>query len=243
MVLLNGCSSGTYTSDTGFLGTNSFTLIANDSQLDSAPFLVNASIIIGDPIPTAGNVNLTGNYGVPLTWTPVVKYAESCRIATPPSNGVASVASDCTTGSYTADIGFVGIDRFTYIAQGLTDSLPGTVTVAVTAPDTDSACTNQYPLKQTAITGKQGHLTLTVTGNIISVNTNGKEIKICPATTVSYTTSTNTPNATVVCRVKFNTGKGKGKMKVNDHIKCHDKPVGGDKIHVKIKSGVYKKAM
>jgi hypothetical protein len=79
---------------------------------------------------------------------------------------------------------------------------------------------------------------MTVTGNIISVNPNGKEIKICPTTTASYNASTNTPGATVVCRVKSNTSHGQGDVKVNDHVKCTDKPVGNDKLGVKIKSGV-----
>lgn len=32
-------------------------------------------------------------------------------------------------------------------------------------------------------------------------------------------------------------------MKLNDHIQCTDRPVGHDKLHVKIKSGVNRKAM
>jgi uncharacterized Zn-binding protein involved in type VI secretion len=80
-----------------------------------------------------------------------------------------------------------------------------------------------------------------VTGNIVSSNTNGKEIKICPTSTASYVASTNTAGATVVCKVKNHTSKGKGNTKVNDHVKCSDKPVGNDKIHFKIKSGENKK--
>ena len=73
--------------------------------------------------------------------------------------------------------------------------------------------------------------------------TNGKEIKICPTTTTTYTTGTTTPGATVLCKVKSHTTKGKGNVKVNDHIKCTDKPVGNDKLGIKIKSGVNQKVM
>jgi hypothetical protein len=241
-VTLNGCSSGSYTSSSAGL-TDSFTLIANDGKSDSVPLLVPVTIVIGEPLPTAANVNISGEYGVALTWKPLVTATYSCSIGSPPRNGVAGVASNCSTGSYTANIGFVGTDSFTYIATGSGGNAVATVTAAVTAPDTDTGCTNQYPLKQTVLTGKQGHLTITVTGNIISVNPNGKEIKICPTTTASYNVVTNTPGATVVCKVKSNTSRDQGNVKVNDHIKCTDKPVGNDKLNVKIKSGVNKKVM
>ena len=84
-------------------------------------------------------------------------------------------------------------------------------------------------------------MTVTVTGNIISANPNGKEVKICPTTTASYSAATNTPGATVVCKVKEHVSEGKGHVKVNEHIKCTDKPVGNDKVHIHIKSGINKK--
>jgi hypothetical protein len=62
-------------------------------------------------------------------------------------------------------------------------------------------------------------LTVVVTGNIVWANPNGKEIKICPTTAASYQATTNTPGATVVCRVKNNLSRGKGRTKVNDHVK------------------------
>jgi hypothetical protein len=214
--------------------------------------------------------SLTGISGVPIPFmiSAIDPYGTTtCRVGTPPANGVVKLNA-CTSGTYTADGGFVGTDSFTLIANdGLCDNTPKLVNVAITVPSTSPSptatptpppvtptatptptiivdgCPMIYPVSQTTLMGKQGHLSMTVTGNIVSVNANSKEIKICPYTTVMYEASTNTPGANVVCRVKSNSTKGKGLVRVNDHIKCNDKPSGNDKIHVKIKSGVHQKAM
>jgi hypothetical protein len=188
-VILNNCTSGTYTSDAGSVGTDSFTINVSDGKpggVSSA--LVNVAVTPG---PT-------------------------------PTNTPTGTPTNTPTG---------------------TPTRTPTGTPTNTPMVTPSACTDMFPVKQVTLTGKNGHLTMVVTGNITKANTNGKEIKICPSTTASYEATTNTPGASVVCKVKSNTSKGKGRTKVNDHIKCTDKPVGNDKIHVKIKSGEYKKAM
>ncbi len=77
-----------------------------------------------------------------------------------------------------------------------------------------------------------------VTGNIISSSTNGKEVKICPTSKASYDATTSTSGASVVCKIRATTSRGTGSVGVNDHLKCTDKPVGNDKVHIKIKSGV-----
>ena len=285
-----------------------------------------AGNIMPSPPPlVAGDVNISVVYGMTIPWTPSVTGGTppiTCRIGMLPSNGIAAIAANCASGTYMANIGFIGVDAFTYIPTDINgDGKAGTVTSAVDTPppptptattvissptpttvigpspstvfvtkiptptatttmivdyptptattvirsptltsepktptpttpivttptptNTPSgACVDQYPSKSVSITGKQGHLTVVVTGNITKVNTNGNEIKICPLTTASYQATTNTPGATVVCKVKNNTSKGKGHTKVNDHVKCSDKPVGNDKVHIKIKSGENKK--
>jgi hypothetical protein len=199
--------------------------------------------------------------GQPVSWdTP----ATNCGISQP-ANGTATLTDAATCqGSYTSNSGFVGRDTFGYSYTAYVyesgshcgyATISGSVNIDVCAandkkcpsytptPPILTECTDRYPLTQATLTGKQGHLTMTVTGHIVSVNANGKEIKICPLTTVGYDVSTNTPGATAVCRVKSNTSRGKGNVKVNDHIKCTDKPVGNDKLNIKIKSGVYQKVM
>ena len=217
------------------------------------------------PVVTVTPDNLIAVYGAPAPFTITVTDPDGPNPPTRRSDSPYVQLNDCIGGTYTGQLGFVGTDGFNIIANdGLIDSQPALVYVAVTAPTTSptptpttsvtppvtptptvivDGCAITYPIKQTTLTGKQGHLTMTVTGNIISVNPNGKEIKICPTTTITYEASTTTPGATVVCKVKNNTSRGKGRLKVNDHIKCTDRPVGNDKIHVKIKSGVSPKTM
>jgi uncharacterized Zn-binding protein involved in type VI secretion len=61
-------------------------------------------------------------------------------------------------------------------------------------------------------------------------------VKVCPGTTLDYqSTSTQGP---VICKIKNSTTRGSGSLKINDHLKCTDKPAGKDKVHFKVKSGV-----
>jgi probable HAF family extracellular repeat protein len=193
-----------------------------------------------DPnIPAAGHVPVKATTATEITWTPSVFDPEddvlTCRLEQAPANGVVSLASDCSRGTYQSNPGFIGTDTFTYLANdGVSDSNPGTVTVAVTEGPVDQICVQNNPVTQFSQTGKEGTLTITFTGNITS-HTN-KVLKVCPGTALSYaTTSTQGP---VVCQVKNNTTRGSGNLKINDHLKCTDKPAGKDKVHFKVKSGV-----
>jgi uncharacterized Zn-binding protein involved in type VI secretion len=79
-----------------------------------------------------------------------------------------------------------------------------------------------------------GTVTIRFTGNITSHS--NKVVKVCPGTKLNYiTTSTQGP---VVCQVRNNTTRGSGLLKINDHIKCTDRPAGKDKVGFKVKSGV-----
>ncbi|MEK7412789.1 MAG: hypothetical protein AAB263_05690, partial [Planctomycetota bacterium] len=140
-----------------------------------------------------------------------------------------------SSGTYQTNPGFVAPDSFTYLASdGHSDSNPATVTVAVTEPTPSDPCLAQYPVSQFSQTGKDGTITIRFTGNIVA-HTN-KAVKVCPGTTLTYaTTSTQGP---VVCRVKNNITRGSGGLRINDHLKCTDKPTGKDKILFKVKSGV-----
>ena len=174
-----------------------------------------------------------------VTWQPVVSDPNgdplSCRIGTPSQNGVASVASDCSSGKYQSNLGFVGIDNFTYIANdGRLDSLPGIVTVSVVEPPPSDPCLAKYPVSEFSQTGKDGTLTITFTGNVAAHN--NKEVKVCPGTGLSYK-AVSTRGA-VVCKIKNNSTRGAGGLRINDHLKCTDKPAGKDKVYIKVKSGI-----
>ncbi len=189
---------------------------------------------------SVGPVMASGESGTAISWKPLVATSfatilPSCAIETVPGNGTATVAADCSSGSYQSNPGFIGADSFSYVASnnGFYRSY-ATVTVAVTEPGSDDACTRQYPISLFSQTGKDGTLTISFTGNITSHA--NKEVKVCPGTTLKYQASST--KGPVVCKVKNNTTRGSGSLKINDHLKCTDKPAGKDKIYFKMKSGV-----
>lgn len=193
-----------------------------------------------DPMtPVSKDVGINAVTGQTVTWQPAVSDPNgdllSCRLGTPPQNGTVTVASNCSSGTYQSTPGFVGVDSFTYIANdGRLDSLPGTVTVAVEEPAPSDPCLAKYPVSQFSQTGKNGTLTVTFNGNIVS-HTN-KVVKVCPGTALSYKAAST--KGAVDCKIKNNFTRGAGNLRINDNLKCTDKPVGSDKVHFKIKSGV-----
>lgn len=91
--------------------------------------------------PAVANLSLTTIQNNSVTWTPRVNDANgdplACTIRYPASNGVATVAPDCSSGTYTPNPGFVGNDSFTYRAkdQALLSNLGNvSVTVGPAAP-------------------------------------------------------------------------------------------------------------
>ena len=248
VVTLTGCTGGSYKSDVGFVGTNSFTVVANDTKDDSLPVLVNVAVVAGATSTytptTPPTFTFTATTPPTFTFTattpPTFTFTPTFTPTIPVGNTFTYTPTTPPTFTFTPTTAAT----FTYTA-----TTPPTFTYTPTkaptptyTPGTPTSCTEMYPLKQVTIMGKRGNIKMVVTGNITNVNSNGKEIKICLSTNATYDVTTNTAGATVQCRVKTHSSKGKGKMKVNDHIKCSDKPVGNDKLHVKIKSGEYKKS-
>jgi hypothetical protein len=189
--------------------------------------------------PVANNMSVEGVAGVVLTWTPVVSDPDNgpspltCFIGTAPVSGTATIAPDCSSGSYISEIGFSGIDTFTYGANdGLFNSNLAMVTAAITgSPST--ACTQAYPVKQ-IIYNSKSKLTMVVTGNI-SKSTN-KEVRICPTTQLEYNaTSTVHP---VTCYINNVVAAPKGSVSVDSQLKCNVKPYAGDQYRIRIKSAI-----
>ncbi len=206
-------------------------------------YSLNAAEITPVPPLSVGDVSITTLQDTAVSWTPVVidltmsPVAPTCRIVNPPATGTATVDEYCRSGTYVPAPGFIGHDAFTYqAAKGGFVSNLGTVTVAVTEGPVDQICLQNHPVSQFSQTGRQGTLTITVTGNIVSYT--DKEVKVCPGTTLKY--NTNSTQGPVVCKIKNNTTRGSGALKINDHIKCTDKPAGKDKVGFKVKSGVIK---
>jgi hypothetical protein len=134
------CSSGSYTSTAGYSGPDSFTYKATDpSNADSPPATVNATVGTTNRAPVALDRSVSATSGVAAAWTPSVSDPDgdtlSCSIVSQPAHGSASVAADCSSGSYTSTAGYSGPDSFTYKATDPSnaDSPPATVNATVTA--------------------------------------------------------------------------------------------------------------
>ncbi len=181
--------------------------------------------------------------GQPVSWD-VSQSASNCSVAQPPVYGVVTLTGTCA-GVYTPNIGFIGRDQFTYAGIATGGNCPASFTSTITidvcpaggcaAPTpTPRPCQADHPVTQLSSLGKQGTLSITFTGNIVS-STN-KEIKICPGTALSYTASST--KDVVKCKVKNSLTSGNGTLRIRDHLKCTDKPRGKDKVQFKVKSGV-----
>ena len=141
------CASVTYTPNSNYYGSDAFTFRVTDSGggqgaafklSDDQPVSVTITPVSDPPVAadvSGGNVpkDSTNN-----PWAPSVSDPDggtlTCSILTQPtSGGTATVASNCSSGTYTPAAGFTGSDSFVYqVSDGfLTDT--GTVTFTVTA--------------------------------------------------------------------------------------------------------------
>ncbi|MDX6719703.1 MAG: acid phosphatase type 7, partial [Solirubrobacteraceae bacterium] len=130
------CSAGSYRSASGFGGSDAFGYRAVDSHgLTSDPAKVTVDV---DRAPTAGDVSVSGASGTDIAFSPMVADADgdavTCEVTAQPAHGTASVAGDCSAGSYRSASDFGGSDAFGYRAidsHGVA-SATATVTVSTT---------------------------------------------------------------------------------------------------------------
>ncbi len=92
------------------------------------------SEIAGNTGPYAQNVSIALAENTPVTWRPVVRDTEgdplTCTIERAPTNGQATLDTDCAAGTYTPNHGYAGPDSFTFrVSDG---ELVAHATVAVT---------------------------------------------------------------------------------------------------------------
>lgn len=137
----DGTNGGAYTLD------YRATVPANDpSGFGGVRYELHLEGTVSNSPPTAGNVNMAPvvQDSVNNSWTPnesdsnngTPNTSLTCTIVTQPtSGGVATVANDCSSGTYTPASGYTGSDSFTYrVNDGLSNSTTnGTVSVAVVA--------------------------------------------------------------------------------------------------------------
>jgi hypothetical protein len=157
----NGDGSFVYMPATGYAGADSFTFVANDGTVNSAPATVSIQVVAPNPAPVAydlalvstnhsaaGNVLGSDSNGAPLTF----------RVLTQPGHGTVAFSAD---GSflYTGNPAWALADSFTFCANdGQTDSAAATVTInpGTDQPPTAAAAsfqTNQDVPVAGALTG------------------------------------------------------------------------------------------
>ncbi len=264
----SNCSTGTYISNAGFFGIDSFTYISSNQFSEGPPGTVTVAVGDGHPTPTftptvtssgtptptpsplctpnphPSPLLLSTTPGQSVSWNLGLYGAANCSIVTSPVYGTATMTASCT-GTYTPNIGFIGRDILTYEGLATAGNCPANFTSTITidvcpaggcaAPSpTPRPCQADHPVTQLSSLGKQGTLSITLTGNIVSAT--NKEIKICPGTALSYTASST--KDVVKCKVKNSLTSGSGTLRIRDHLKCTDKPLGKDKVQFKVKSGV-----
>jgi len=125
-------TTATYTPNSGYYGSDSFTYTATGPGGTSGPATV--SVTVGPPAPSAGAVSLSVGYNASgsVSLAPSGVYT-SLALSSGPSHGSASVSG--TTASYTPNSGYYGADSFTYTVSGPGGtSAPGTVSVTVANP-------------------------------------------------------------------------------------------------------------
>jgi|GEM_PF-198479 len=125
----------TYTPNTGYAGSDSFTYTATNAGGTSAPATVSITVNTPPP-PVTGAVTETvaaNDSNAPMTLSLTGGTATSLATPTLPLHGTVTISG--LTITYTPTAGFSGSDSFTYTATNLGGtSAPATVTVTVSAP-------------------------------------------------------------------------------------------------------------
>ncbi len=158
-VVINADNTVTYTPGANFVGTDSFTYVANDGTADSNTATVtitvngvnDAPVAVDDTVTTAEDTAVTGNV-LANDSDPDGPAALTAALGTGPSNGALSLATDGSF-TYTPNANFNGPDSFTYVANdGLLDSNVATVTITVTpVNDAPVAADDAYSVDQDTV--------------------------------------------------------------------------------------------
>jgi hypothetical protein len=124
----------TYTPDTDYVGTDSFTFIVSDNIVDSAEATVSIDVLPVNTAPVANPQTLTmdedATLSITLTGSDLDGDSLTFTVVTPPAFGsLSGTAPDLT---YTPDPDFNGADNFTFIVNdGTLDSAEATIDITV----------------------------------------------------------------------------------------------------------------
>ncbi|MFN3806516.1 Ig-like domain-containing protein [Asticcacaulis sp.] len=156
----------TFTPNTGFYGTTTFTYRATGPGGASAPATVNVTVA-NPPAPTVSNATISTAYNTAgtVTVSPGGVYS-SLAIAAQSVNGTASVSGSTIT--FTPNNGYSGTTSFTYTATG-----PGGTSAAATVTVTVAAAAGSFVLNQFQTIyspNNQVSLTFQNDGNVVLKN-------------------------------------------------------------------------
>ncbi|MDH3250487.1 MAG: DNRLRE domain-containing protein, partial [Acidimicrobiia bacterium] len=158
-------------------------------ETSNPPQLVITQDVSGNTPPTADDVAMSTDEDVAGVWIPVVGDVDpdtlTCSISSAPANGSATVASDCSSGTYTPDPEFNGADSFVYEvsdgsatdtgvvsvtvnpindapvadAQSVTATQDDTATIVLTGSDIDGDCPLMFAIAAPPSNGTLGTIT------------------------------------------------------------------------------------
>ena len=195
-VTVNADGTFSYTPNANFNGSDSFTFVANDGTVDSAPATVTITVTpINDaPVASAGTLTVaedsTANAGT-VSGTDTDGDTLTYALATAPANGTATVNSDGSY-TYTPNANFNGSDSFTFTANdGTADSAPATVTITVT-PVNDAPVANA----DTASVVPNGSVTIDVLANDTDIDGDSLSVVAGDAVSTNGVTVINNGNGT-----------------------------------------------
>jgi hypothetical protein len=125
-----------YRPDPDFHGADSFTFVASDGALESAPATVTIAVAPVNDAPVAAAAAVSARAGVPvdvaLAATDVDGDALTYRVVNGPGHGALTGTPPALR--YTGAATYAGADTFTFVANdGTVDSAPATVSITVTA--------------------------------------------------------------------------------------------------------------
>ncbi len=171
-------TTGTFTytpTDTGYVGTDSFTYTVSDGQQGAAPATGTVTLTLTNALPTADDGSASGHMNIALDGSVIFSDtpdnlangeidALTVVVTSQPTHG--TVNFNTTTGTFTytpTDAGYVGTDTFTYtVSDGQQGAAPATGTVTLTL-------TNALP---TADDGSaSGHMNIALDGSVIFSDT------------------------------------------------------------------------
>jgi len=200
----NGTLSGTapnltYTPNADFNGTDSFTFVSNDGQLNSSTATISITVNAINDAPVANNASVNTNednsVNINLMGSDVDGNTLTYTITQQPSNGTLSGTAPALT--YTPNANFNGTDNLNFIVNdGQLNSNEGTITITVTsvndAPTADA---------QNIATDEDTAQSITLTGNDIDGDTLTYTVTQNPS---NGTLSGTTPNLTYTPNANFN---------------------------------------